>query len=101
MNVLGMIMNQRNPFKPKACPLPESAARSLETIPESQNSRQAGQHGELCSFTLLSSPLYTGVGIGTVTGCLWPRERLMYLEKGIFTNPKLRINTENVRNIQI
>lgn len=68
MNVLRMIMNQRNPSKPKACPLPKSADRSLET--ESQNRRRANtQHGKLVLFTLLSCPLYTGVGLGTVTGC--------------------------------
>ena len=100
MNALGMIMNQRNPLNQKHAPRQSQLAGVWRQNPRiAEPPTHAGQHGEPCSFTLLSSLLHTGVGIGTVTGCLWPKERMMYSEKGIFTNPKLRINTEKMSEI--
>ena len=93
-------MNQRNPLNQKHAHHQSQLAGVWRKNPRiAEQPTHAGQHGEPCSFTLLSSLLHTGVGIGTVTGCLWPKERMMYSEKGIFTNPKLRINTEKMSEI--
>lgn len=88
MNALGMIMNQRNPLNQKHAHRQSQIAGVWRQNPRiAEPLTHAGQHGEPCSFTLLSSLLHTGVGIGTVTGCLWPKERMMYSEKGILPTP--------------